>query len=530
MKAWLGLLVAVVPVLGVAQTPATVRPSKDDIAQWIDATRSLRTLMQSDPHRPIYHFVAPEGHAMPFDPNGGLYWNGKYHLGYIYQRRVDGKPRHVWGHVVSTDLLHWTQYPDMLDVQAGDPETGIFSGGAFVSKEGVPHVIYYGLDAGANFIAFATDAELKKWRKLTGRPAATVLNPDEPNEKNGMQCCIAPAGKYSVFDPDVWYDQGADAYYQISGGLKPALFKSRDLHDWQYLGDLIDPSNPLRNPQEDISCPDIFPLGGGKVMLLFLTHKVGVQYYIGTFANDKFTPEQRGRLNWPGGSFFVPEQLRDGQGRNIVFAWVLERKPPHLPDYGWAGIMSLPRVVALADDGALRISPAEELRALRLAQRRDPDIELAPNSERTLQARGKSIELTLEISGARRSPVGVKVFASPDGREQTTVSYDPTNQELVVDFSRSSVHGPVSYAVAASGPKMVTQQRAPLQLPKGEPLMLNIFLDRSVLEVFANGIQAVTQVVYPELDTSTGVQVFSGQDRIAVKNIQSWSLAETVPY
>src|SRR5262249_6631098 len=158
---------------------------------------------------------------------------------------------------------------------------------------------------------------------------------------------------------------------------------------------------PLRNTQEDISCPDFFSLGSGKFMLLFLTHKVGAQYYIGTFANDRFTPEQRGRMNWPGGSFFVPEQLRDGSGRNIIFAWVLERKPEHLPDYGWAGIMSLPRVVALGGDGKLRINPVEELNAIRLEETRDEDFDLAPNSERTLRAHGKAIELKLEISGAR---------------------------------------------------------------------------------------------------------------------------------
>jgi len=39
----------------------------------------------------------------------------KYHLGYIYQSLEKGTREHFWGHAVSTDLFHWTIYPDMLE-------------------------------------------------------------------------------------------------------------------------------------------------------------------------------------------------------------------------------------------------------------------------------------------------------------------------------------------------------------------------------------------------------------------------------
>ena len=67
----------------------------------IAAQRQLRELQLSDPHRPTYHFVNPEGRGMPFDPNGAIFWNGRYHLFYIFQdHRGDG-----WGHASSRDLL-----------------------------------------------------------------------------------------------------------------------------------------------------------------------------------------------------------------------------------------------------------------------------------------------------------------------------------------------------------------------------------------------------------------------------------------
>lgn len=518
------------------------KPSEEDICQWIDNARSLRSLLRSDPHRPIYHFVAPEGAAMPFDPVAGIYWKGKYHLGYNYQKRPTSKVNdpfwtedsinngHVFGHLVSTDLLHWTQYPDMLDLKEGESEIAFCAGGAFLSREGVPHIIYMGVRGSkgaewntSNSIAYATDDELKLWKKFS-KPALTALDPKDPT-----------AGRYFPWDPDAWYDRNADCYYQISGQIsgemKPALFKSKDLHEWEYVGDLIDPSNIMRHQPEDMSAPEFFSLGN-KSMLLFTSHQLGAQYYIGTFANDRFSAEQHGRMNWPGGTFFTCEHLQDAKGRNIIWGWVVERKPAHLPVYGWSGILSVPRVVSLGDDGKVRINPAEQLKTIRVQETMEKDIELAPNSERALKAQGKSIELKLEISGAEKSPVGVKVFASPDGREETVIFYDPVKKELAVDFSKSSVKGPVAYPsvvfkALAGYPERVSEQRAPLELKEGEPLKLNIFLDRSVIEVFANGTQCVTQVVYPELVASTAVKVFSGDEAVIVKNIQSWTMAET---
>jgi len=511
------------------------------LQEMINNTRDLRALIQSDPHRPIYHFVAPEGHALPFDPNGAIYWKGKYHLGYIYQKLIGEKKQHVWGHAVSSDLFHWTLYPDMIDVKDGDLENGIFSGGAFLSKEGIPHVIYYGLGASANLIAYAVDDDLKVWKKSNKNPVLRALDPSDPNETNGMECCVPPKGKYSVFDPDVWYDKKADAYYQISGGMKPGLFKSTDMYNWKYLGNVISGSNTMRFPFEDISCPDFFSIGD-KSMLLFISHKLGAQYYIGTFANDKFVPEQHGRMNWPGGTFFAAEQLQDANGRNIIWGWVTQpreiesifKKSKNYRDYGWSGIMSLPRVVSLSAKGELQINPPEEVKAIRLNEVQENNFVLQPNTEKNLQSNGKSIELAIEISGGTKFPFGVKVLASPDGREETVIRYEPEQEQLVIDFSRSSIIGPNTIPVfnleKNDYSEHVSEQKAPFKLEKGETLKLNVFLDRSVIEVFANGHLAMTQVVYPELETSTGVKVFSGNEAITVDNIQSWTMAETNAY
>ncbi len=139
----------------------------------IAAARSLRHHLLADPYRPGYHFVVPEDFARPADPNGALFWNGRYHLHYIYQEQGV----HFWGHVSSLDLLHWRHHPPSLFPTADSPETGIFSGNAFINKRGEATILYHGVKAGNSI---ATSSEVSP-------PAAT------PNWTPGRSCPPTPS-------------------------------------------------------------------------------------------------------------------------------------------------------------------------------------------------------------------------------------------------------------------------------------------------------------------------------------------------
>lgn len=51
----------------------------------------------------------------------------------------------------------------------------------------------------------------------------------------------------------------------------------------------------------------------------------------------------------------------------------------------------------------------------------------------------------------------------------------------------------------------VVKEFAPFALKEGEKLHLRVFIDKSVIEIYANHRQAITRRVYPERDDSTGV-------------------------
>ena len=150
----------------------SVQAQQDDfntrvIQDHIFAMHLYRDKLLNDRYRPTYHFVIPDGIAHPYDPNGAIYWKGRYHLFYIFQT-VKPLPYYrgdAWAHISSNDLLHWRFHPTALKPDDESPERAIYSGNAFVDKNGRPTIIYHGLGAG-NCIAQATDFEmLNNWEK-----------------------------------------------------------------------------------------------------------------------------------------------------------------------------------------------------------------------------------------------------------------------------------------------------------------------------------------------------------------------------
>ena len=130
--------------------------------------------------------------------------------------------------------------------------------------------------------------------------------------------------------------------------------------------------------------------------------------------------------------------------------------------------------------------------------------------------------------------VGVKVRRSPGGEEETAVSFDVAAGVLRVDVSRSSLDRGIRYTRYRSlQPNLpeceqyVTAQEGPFELAPGEPLVLRIFLDRSILEVFANRRQCVTQRIYPTRTDSLGVSLFARGGAARFKSVQAWNLAPT---
>ena len=475
------------------------KKDKDRIEATARASRAFREHVLSDPARPGYHFVMPEGIAAPFDPNGAIFWQGRYHLFYIFQDQRFGRKSDHWGHVSSTDLFHWRHHPTKL-------LEGMYSGNCFLNKDGIPTICYHQVDEG-NAMAVALDDDLNEWQKLD------VITPEttEGDEYHDI---------YRSWDPFGFLD--GDNYYAIFGGQHPGVARSPELTKggWQYTGDLFAHGVDGVSLQEDVSCADLFRLGNRDV-LLCISHRLGCRYYVGEWKNEQFHPDYHGRMSWVDNEFFAPESLQDDKGRRIMWAWLMTSTEfSQRWDRGWGGTMSLPRVLSLDEDGQLLMDVPDEIKALRYRPFTKDSFAVHPGADQVIDGiSGNSIELGITMESTEASEYGVKVCVSPDRQEQTVVSYDATAGEIRIDTRNS-------------GPKDTPTkvEAAPLTLKQGEPLKLRVFVDKSVVEVFANGRQALMRRIYPAQAESLGVSMFSNGGSTQVSAFASWHISPSNPY
>ena len=483
----------------------------------IKSARLLREQIQQDKNRPRYHFMPPEG--LFNDANGALFWKGRYHLFYLARTPIPDPDETdseqwvaVWDHASSSDLVHWIYHPPaVLPKPDGSTPKGIYSGGA-IRNAPKPMLIYH-VPSQGTCISVAEDDELIRWRELPENPVIPMHT-----EKD----------EFIVFDPCAWYQDGI--YYALVGnknrrpgyeGDCTSLFVSSDLIHWEYRGPFYRSKREWTDEIEDAACPDFYPLGD-KHMLLMHGHRPYGQchYYLGQYEGEQFVPERHGRMNWPGGQIMAPETLIDGQGRSVFWGWVAEARstPFWEPDYAWASVMSLPRILSLQKNGELGIKPAPELESLRLNPRRLADVLLPADGEVQLDSvSGECLELRLLLDPKDATEAGIKVRCAPDGQEETLILWNPKEQILKIIFEKSTLDDTVDYRGA-------TSQSAPLQLAAGELLQLQVYLDRSILEVFANGRQCLTQRIYPRGDNSVFVRLFANGGEAVARIVEAWDM------
>ena len=502
-----------------------------------------RKALAGDPHRPLYHFVSPESKLN--DPNGLCFWQGRWHL--FYQGFPPEDPRPHWGHAVSDDLIHWRDLPYAINP---DPEESCYSGSTLVEDDRVI-AIYYGTQVG-NMVAVSSDPLLLNWEKVTGR--AVIPIPDDDGSPR----------QFTVYDPCIWQRDGV--YYSLSGGAvtdgpggrriaADFLFRSRDLETWEYLHPLTE-DDRYTLVGDDGACPYFWPIGD-RHMLLFFSHISGGQYLLGDYDadRDKLVVTSHGLFNFgpavPSG-VHAPSATPDGQGGIIV----LFNMNAGFPSPGWDQIMTLPRRLTLAGNDDVRVEPAGDIESLRHEHRHVGSTELPANEEVVLAGiEGSALELALEIDPGESPMVELNVLRSPGRDEYTRIAFykergfrvqHPSvrpgavhhNGQVAIGGYKSpwpaSRHESLltldtSYSSTLPGALSRAPETAPLRLDPDEPLRLRVFVDRSVIEVFANGKQCVAVRVYPGRGDSTGVSLRAQGSPAQLRSLDAWQMRSIYP-
>jgi len=457
-----------------------------------------------------FHLLHPGDPSLPGDPNAAFCIDGVYHLHYIVAQPWQDQESFAFVHVSSTDMLHWTWHPTTLHPDFTGH--GMFSGTGFFTHSGQPAIIYHGQGSGRNQIVIATDRQLSGWQ------------PPYPVDVRNRDGSIADINHW---DPDCFVI--GDTYYAISGGENPPLLKSNDLRTWTYVGPFLAHDLPDVAYGEDISCPNFFPIGD-KWMLLCISHHIGCRYYIGDWdaANEQFVPHSHGRMNWRRDNqdlfgmhhwrvdFFAPESLRTPDGRRVMWAWLatIGRNDGSMDT---RTIQSLPRELALAHDGTLRITPLRELATLRHDHMAYHGVDMGP-PQANLALNPTGVQQLVDYAGA-----AVEIRITIDRQQALrklfgfVVCADMVGNGLALIFRPET--GTMRLGNAESPFAMTS-------LAPDEDLELRIFIDHFLVEVFVNDRQSMV-AEYPAYVGHTALYGITVGAPTVVKMLDVWQMAAT---
>lgn len=268
----------------------------------------------SETYRPQFHF-SPAQNWMN-DPNGPIWYKGRYHLFFQYNPSGNTWGNMSWGHATSPDLVHWTQQP--LAIPQDDTEM-VFSGAVVFDKtnssglgtHGNPPLVavYTSLHKSdsvqAQALAYSTDGGTT-WKKYAGNPVIDI-------------------GSRDFRDPKVFWNAKTRSWTMavaLSAEHKVRFYSSPDLKHWTELSE-FGPAGATGGAWE---CPDLFPLAVDgdpsrvKWVLVVNINPGGpqgasaAQYFVGDFDGKTFTPDDSSTYTPPAGE--VIADFEDGTYRS----------------------------------------------------------------------------------------------------------------------------------------------------------------------------------------------------------------------
>lgn len=270
-----------------------------------------------EPQRPAFH--ARPAKNWINDPNGPLYFKGRYHLFVQYNPDAAFWGNMHWAHLVSADLLRWTELPIALAPDAPYDADGVFSGSATLLADGTPALLYTGQTSKeVQCLALPADPLqdplLEKWVKYEGNPVF-----------------VAPAGvpKSSFRDPTTALKVNSSTWVVLVGGALDGRgaalsFASEDFRAWRYIGPLLQGAMPGAMWE----CPDLFKVASDVWVLKSSQDKAGLDWYVlgnydGAANTFKVIPGTLAKYDY--GTAYASKSFWDSsKQRNIVWIWTTE--------------------------------------------------------------------------------------------------------------------------------------------------------------------------------------------------------------
>ena len=420
--------------------------------------------------RPLYHITGKQGWIN--DPNGLVKFKGKYHIFYQHHPYSnEWGPMH-WGHVVSEDLIHFEYLPHALTPGDAYDRDGCFSGSSLVVGDTL-YVAYTGF----------------------------IWNKEDESFNRQIQCLASSKDgvnfvKHGVIidshqlpdqylvtdfrDPKLYEDKGV--YYIIvtakkkTGGGSLLLYKSSDLHNWEFVNDILTHNSEGKM----IECPDFVK---DLDLLLYSEqdfpseseHCLNIhscEYVLGKFNNDfKFIESSEKTLVDYGFDFYAPQVVSND---SYMIAWfnMWDRNNPSSDD-GFAGQLTIPRKIRI-ENGQLLQEPViygEKTREFNITNKIEGNIVVG------------TIKLEVEDLSSLH-------FELRKGENEKTLFF-LKDDEFYFDRSNSGIQ-----IVGTEKDELSLKGIRKMPYKKSKTTDICLVFDKNSIEIFVNGISS-SNIIYP---------------------------------
>lgn len=446
-------------------------------------------------YRPQFHFT-PEKNWHN-DPNGLIYYAGEYHLFYQYNPFSTRWGYMHWGHAVSTDLVHWEHLPIAL-YPDGDSKDSVdctaFSGSGLIDENNVTGLqsgeektilLFYTSQHCGQRLAYSNDKG-RTWKKYDKNP---IIAYDETDDAR---------------DPKVfWYEPGK--HYVMVLYRRPnnneklkgiSFYTSTNLIDWKLKDHLAG----------FYECPDLVELAVNrhqdeKKWVLF---DGDGSYVIGQFDGEKFIAESTKIPGDYGPNYYATQtwsNIPKEDGRTIQIAWMRGGEFKGMPFHGQ---MTFPCELSLKKytEGIRLIrKPIKEIELLHGKPEVWENKNLIPGINKNLVngVKGDCFRIvgSFKIKTADSFGFVVRLNKKKEGAE---IMYN-TKTKTISCMGKSADIEPIDGTIK-----------------------LDILLDRSSIEIFANDGKVVLSSCFSPEDKADGMYLFNTGGEVLVEKLEIFPL------
>jgi len=446
-------------------------------------------------YRPQFHFT-PEKNWHN-DPNGLVFYKGEYHMFYQYNPFGNKWGYMHWGHAISKDLVHWEHLPLALypDNDSKDSvECTAFSGSGLVdinnvtglqSGEEKTILLFYTSQHCGQRLAYSNDKG-RTWKKYDKNP----IIPYDPTD--------------DARDPKVFWHEPRKQYvmalYRKPENKESAkgvsFYTSKNLITWELKSHI----------PGFFECPDLVELpvnrrADDKKWVLF---DGDGSYVVGSFDGEKFTPESSKMKSDFGANYYATQtwsNIPEADGRILQIAWMRGGEFPGMP---FNGQMTFPCELSLkkyTEGIRLVRKPIKEIEQLHLKGELWENKNLIPGINKNLVKgiKGDCFHIigSFNIKTADSFGFVVRLDKKNNGTE---ITYE-TKKNTLSCMGKSVVVEPVDGVIK-----------------------LEILLDRSSIELFANEGKVVMSSCFTPGENADGIYLFNTGGELLVEKLEIYPL------